>query len=527
MPPDAEASRSPEWALDQGLVRRLAARVRAAQDAERVTTTTPLSGAPSGELRRSTTQDVARAFATARVAQREWQVRPVRERAAILRRLNDLVLAQQTDGLDILQLETGKARVHAFDEIADVAMIARYYSRRGPKFLGEQRHTGLVPVLTRAREVHHPRGVVGMISPWNYPLILTLSDAIPALLAGNAVVLKPDSQTPFTGLWGAGLLAQAGLPENLYQVVYGPGGVVGTAIIQQADYICFTGSTATGKKVAAQAAERLVGVSLELGGKNPVYVAEDANLDRAAEAIVRDCFSNSGHACVSMERIILHEKIAGPFLDRFLRRVNRLTLGSALDYTSDIGSIASKNQFDIIQQHVQEALDRGATVLAGGNARPDIGPLFFEPTVLDNVPASALCYGQETFGPLASIYRVSSDAEGIRMANSTDYGLNASVWAGERRRGDRIARHIDAGTVTINEAYTVAWASIQTPMGGRKQSGIGRRHGREGLLRFTETQSVATQRFPLGWMYSRGGSFYSNVFSRLLRFTRAVHWPWP
>ena len=527
VPPDDQVSRKPEFALDPALARRLAARVVASDDAEIVTIITPLTGGPIAELPRSTTQDVARAFAAARIAQREWRVRSPKVRAHILRKAGDLAMAQQSDGLDIVQLETGKSRVHAFDEVADVAINARYYSRRGPKFLAEDRHTGLVPGLTRAREVHHPKGVVGMISPWNYPLVLTISDAIPALLAGNAVVLKPDSQTPFTALWAADLLAQAGLPEGLFQVVYGSGTVVGTEIIQQADYLCFTGSTATGKLVAAAAAQRLVGVSLELGGKNPVYVAEDANLDRAAEAIVRDCFSNSGHACVSMERIILHEKIADAFLDRFVDRVKGLTLGAGLDYSSDIGSIASQAQFDVVEEHVKDALDQGATLLAGGNPRPEIGPLFFEPTVLDNVPKSAVCYAQETFGPVVSIYRVGSDAEGIRVANSTEYGLNASVWAKDRRRGDRIARHIDAGTVTINEAYSVVWASVQTPMGGRKQSGIGRRHGRDGLLRFTETQSIATQRFPLGWMYGRGGEFYSKLFTRMLKFTRTIHWPWP
>ena len=525
--PAGRATGRPGWAIDQSLIGRLAARVVAADGAQRVITTTPLTGAPIGELRRSTPQDVARAFATARLAQRDWRVRPIRDRAAILRRVNDVVLAQQSDGLDIVQLETGKSRLHAFDEIADVAINARYYSRRGPGHLGDQRHIGLVPGVTRVREVRHPRGVVGMISPWNYPLVLTVSDAIPALLAGNAVVLKPDSQTPFSALWAADLLAQVGLPDHLFQVVYGSGPVVGTAIIQQADYLCFTGSTATGTKVATQAAERLVGVSLELGGKNPVYVAQDADLDRAAEAIVRDCFANSGHACVSMERLIVHERIAGPFLDRFIGRVERLKLGAGLDYASDIGSIASKGQFHLLQRHVQDALDQGATLLTGGKPRPDIGPLFFEPTVLDNVPESALCYGQETFGPLVSVFRVPSDADGIRVANSTEYGLNASVWAGDRRRGDRIARHIDAGTVTINEAYSVVWGSVQTPMGGRKQSGIGRRHGRDGLLRFTESQSVAHQRLPLGWLYSRGGKYYSTVFTRVLRFTRAIRLPWP
>jgi succinate-semialdehyde dehydrogenase / glutarate-semialdehyde dehydrogenase len=525
--PDDQAPKDPAWSIDPALAARLAARVVASPGAERVGIFTPLTGGVVGHVPRSTTDDVDRAFATARAAQREWRGRSVKDRAKVIRRLHDLVLDQQDNGLTIVQLETGKSRLHAYDEIADVAINARFYSRKARGFLKEQRHQGLVPFLTRAREVHHPKGVVGMISPWNYPLVLTISDAIPALLAGNAVVLKPDSQTPFCALWCADLLDQAGLPDGLFQVVYGSGTVVGTSIIQQADYICFTGSTSTGKKVAVQAAERLVGVSLELGGKNPVYVAADANLDRAAEAIVRDCFSNTGHACVSIERVILHEKIADAFVSRFVQHVKNLSIGPGLDYTNAIGSIASKAQFDVLAEHVDDAVSKGATVLTGGKPRPDLGPLFYEPTVIVNVPSSAICHREETFGPLVSVYRVSSDAEGIRMANSTEYGLNASVWAKDRRRGDRIARHIDAGTITINEAYSVVWASVATPMGGRKQSGIGRRHSRDGIIRFTETQSVATQLFPLGWMYQRGGRFYSKMFTSLLKLSKRTYFPWP
>jgi succinate-semialdehyde dehydrogenase / glutarate-semialdehyde dehydrogenase len=527
LPPEDQAPASSAWALHPEIAQRLAAHVVAGPDAERVTVFTPLWASPIGEVPRSTVEDVERAFARARRAQRDWRNRSPRDRAKVLLKLHDAVLARQEEGLDIVQLETGKSRLHAFDEVADVALNARWVARQGPRILADTRNAGLMPVLTQAREVHHPKGVVGMISPWNYPLVLTISDAIPALMAGNAVVLKPDSQTPFTALWCTDLLEEAGLPSGLFQVVYGTGPVIGTAIIERADYICFTGSTATGKLVAQQAAARLVGVSLELGGKNPVYVAKDANLDRAAEAVVRDCFSNSGHACVSMERLIVHDAIADEFLERFVERVGALTLGADLDYAAEVGSIASQQQFEVLQQHVDDAVSKGATVLTGGRARPDVGPLFYEPTVLDNVPETAVCYAEETFGPLVSVYRVRSDAEGIKLANNTQYGLNASVWAKDGTRGARIARHIKAGTVTVNEAYSVGWASIGTPMGGRKQSGIGRRHGVQGLLRFTDTQSVVTQRVGLGVLYDRGGEFYSRFFTSLLRLTRTTRYPWP
>jgi succinate-semialdehyde dehydrogenase/glutarate-semialdehyde dehydrogenase len=530
-PPSDAAVASPDapgsWALDTALVTRLAGRVVAAADAEQVVTRTPFTGGPIGRLPRSTADDVARAVAGARAAQRDWAAHTVRHRAAMLRRLHDVVLARQSEGLDIVQLETGKSRINAFDEITDVAINARWHARRGPSILGDDGHPGLIPGLTKVTEVHVPKGVVGMISPWNYPLVLTISDAIPALLAGNAVVLKPDSQTPFSALWCADLLAEAGLPDGLFQVVYGPGSVIGTAIIDSTDYVCFTGSTATGRSVAARAAERLIGVSLELGGKNPVYVADDADRDRAAEGVVRDCFGNSGHACVSMERLILHEQIADAFLDRFVDRVRRLRLGAGLDYDSDLGSIASQGQFDTLVRHVDDAVEKGATVLAGGRPRPDVGPLFYEPTVLDGVPPEAVCYGEETFGPLVSVYRVGSDAEAVKFANDTPFGLNASVWSGDRRRARRIARRIASGTVVVNEAYSVGWGSVASPMGGMKDSGLGRRHGAVGVLRFTESQTIAAQRIGLGIMFDRGGEFYSKLMTSTLKLTRKTRYPWP
>lgn len=515
------------WALDATFARRLAAHAIASPGAEQVTITTPLTGAPVAQLPRATPDDVERAFAIARKAQVAWAATPVRRRAKIFRRLAALAMARQDEGLDIVQLETGKARIHAFDEVSDVAINASWCARRGASVLGDSRHVGLVPFLTKVREVHHPKGVVGMISPWNYPLVLTISDAVPALLAGNAVVLKPDSQTPFTALWCADLLAEAGLPAGLFNVVYGSGSVVGTAIIDRADHVCFTGSTPTGTAVAARAAQRLVSASLELGGKNPVYVADDADLDRAAEGIIRDSFSNSGHACVSMERLYVHEKVADAFLEKFTARVQGLRLGAGLDYRADIGSIASQAQFDIIVEHVQDAVSKGAKVLAGGRARPEIGPLFFEPTVLDGVPPTATCFANETFGPVLSVYRVGSDQEAIDACNDTTYGLNASVWTRNRARGGRIARAIVAGTVVVNEAYVVGWASVASPMGGRKQSGMGRRHGEAGLLRFTESQSVVTQKIGLRPMLARGGKAYSSLFTGLLKLSRTTRFPWP
>jgi len=525
---DPESDPTATWALDPALVRDLVRGVSAGPSAEQVLTTVPFTGAPLAPLPQSTPDDVRAAVATARSAQPAWAARPVRERAQVLLRLHDLLLDRQSQALDLVQLESGKARGHAFEELADVALNARWYARRGPGILAEARHAGLVPGLTRVAQVQHPCGVVGIVAPWNYPLTLALSDALPALLAGNAVVLKPDTRTAVTALWGARLLADAGLPPGLFSVVVGEGPVVGTALVGAVDHVCFTGSTPTGKVVAQQAAARLVGASLELGGKNTLYVADDADLDRAAEAAVRDCFSSAGQLCVSMERLVLHDAVADAFLERFLPRVRRLRMGTALDFSTDLGCLVSAEQLARTREHVTDALARGARVLAGGHARPDIGPLFHDPTVLDGVPRSARCFTEETFGPVVSVYRVASDAEAVGLANDTAYGLNASVWSRDLRRAGAVARALTTGTVSVNEGYVAGWGAVAAPMGGRKDSGLGRRHGREGLLRFTRSQSVAVQHgVGFGPLYALGGERFSRAFTTAFRVARAARLPWP
>ncbi len=490
-------------------------------------TVAPATGRTVAQVPVCTSDDVARAVDRARRAQPAWAAQDVIERAAVLDRVHDLVLARREVALDLIQTENGKARAHAYEEVADIALAARYYARTGPGMLADRRHHGLLPGLTRVTEVHHPKGVVGIIAPWNYPLTLAISDALPALLAGNAVVLKPDEQTVLTALWGAELLTEAGLPPGLFQVVVGPGDVVGPAVVEACDYIAFTGSTATGRRVAAQAAGRLIGASLELGGKNALYVAEDADLDRAAEAAVRDCFAGTGQLCVSMERLLVHERIAEAFLQRFVDRIARLRIGPGLDYGHDLGCLTSRAQLDRVRRHVGDALERGATLLAGGRHREDLGALFYEPTVLTDVPEDALCSREETFGPVVSVRRVSGDDEAVERANAGRYGLNAAVWTADLDRGVRIARRIIAGTVTVNEAYVAAWGSIAAPMGGRRDSGLGRRHGEAGLMRFTDTQSIAVQRVGLRPLFAPGGKRLDTTFSAILRLARWANLPWP
>jgi succinate-semialdehyde dehydrogenase/glutarate-semialdehyde dehydrogenase len=518
---DPEIDPSATYAVDPALTRRLVQRVVAGPRARTQTTVAPATGAPIAALPLSTPDDVRLAVDSARAAQRAWRSRPLAERARTFLALHDLVLDEQGDLLDLIQTENGKSRAHAFEEVADVAVVARHYARRASSYLRPRRRQGAFPVLSQATELHHPRGVVGIIAPWNYPLTLAVSDAIPALVAGNAVVLKPDTQTALTALRALELFARAGVPEGLVQVVLGDGPVVGQALVDHVDYVCFTGSTATGRVVAQQAAGRLIGASLELGGKNPLYVAQDADLERAAEGAVRACFASTGQLCISAERLYLHEEIADTFLDLFLGRVRALRLGPALDYSVDMGSLTSRRQLDVVVRHVEDARARGATVLAGGRARPDVGPLFYEPTVLDGVTPAMQCYEEETFGPVVSVYRVRSDDEAVARANEGEYGLNASVWTRDTARGRRIAARIKAGTVNVNEGYAAAWGSVGAPMGGMRSSGLGRRHGAEGILAFTEPQNVTVQRLlGFGPPFGLGSQQWAELLTTSLRLMK-------
>ncbi len=511
------------FALDPGWVARLREFAVASPRAQTMDTVTPMTGRVLARLPVSSGDDVQLAFDGARAVRPSWEALPVHLRAEVFGRFHDLVLDHQVELLDLIQLESGKARAHAFDEIVDVAQVCRYYAAVAPALLAPKRLPGLLPVLTRVEELRHPRGVVGVVAPWNYPLSMAITDVIPALLAGNAVVLRPDPQTSLTALLCADLLARAGLPPRVLQVVLGPGPTTGADVLAQADYVAFTGSSATGRLVARDAGARLVGASLELGGKNAMYVAADADLDRAAEGAVRACFTSAGQLCISIERLLLHEAIAADFLDRFIPRVEALRLGTNLTYDADLGSLVSQAQLGRVQAHVDGAVEAGALVLTGGRARPDIGPWFFEPTVLDRVPREAAVCREETFGPVVSVYRVGSDAEAIAAANDTGYGLSASVFTRDAERGRRIAAAIRCGSVNVNDGFGAAYASVAAPMGGMKASGVGRRHGEEGLLKYTESQTIAVQRLvPLGAPDGVSGQTMATGATVLLRVLKAL-----
>jgi succinate-semialdehyde dehydrogenase / glutarate-semialdehyde dehydrogenase len=493
---------------------------------EEIPVRAPYTSTPFGTIPAGTVADLELAIQQARAAQTAWSRRSFADRARIFLRFHDLLLERQNEVLDLIQWETGKARRHAFEEVLDTAVVTRYYARRAERLLRPRRRKGALPLLTLTREFKSPVGVVGLIVPWNYPLNLAITDAVPALMAGNTVIIKPDVQTSFTALWAVDLLRQAGLPPDVFGVVTGEGPLLGPALGERVDYVMFTGSTRTGKLVAKQAAERLIGCSLELGGKNPMIVLADADVDTAVYGAIQGCFASAGQVCVSIERIYVHEDIAAKFTAALVERTAALRLGAAFDYSMEMGSLTAARQLERVEEHVRDALSKGALLLTGGRRRPDLGPLFYEPTILTNVSEAMQLFAEETFGPVVSIYRFTTDDEAVERANATRYGLNASIWTRNAAHGARLAQRIQAGNVNVNESYAAAWGSVDAPCGGRKDSGMRARHGAEGILKFTATQTVAVQRLvPVGtprWMTAATHARWMTGLLKLLRRIRIL-----
>ena len=508
--------------IEPSLLERLRAAVTLASPAHQtIPVRAPFTGSVFAEIPSADTADVGLAFTRARSAQPAWAALPCSDRGRIFLRFHDLLLRRQSEVLDLIQLETGKARRHAFEAILDSAVVARHYARHSAKHLRPRRRRGALPVFTRTWEIRHPIGVVGFIAPWNYPLNLAVTDAIAALMAGNTGVLRPDPQTSFTALWAVQLLREAGLPADVLQVVTGDGPALGEAVAERSDYVMFTGSTRTGRIVGRRAAERLVGCSLELGGKNPMLVLGDADLDQAAAGAIRGCFAGAGQVCVSIERIYVHRSLYDGFLARFAARAKALQLGAALDYSADMGSLASERQLHTVEEHVADAEAKGATLIAGGRRRPDLGPFFYEPTIFTGVLPGMKLHSEETFGPVVAVYPFDTEDEAVELANATPYGLSASIWSRSPRRALRLARRIQAGSVNVNEAYSSTWGSTDSPIGGMKQSGLRPRHGAEGLLKYTVSQTIAEQRWwPLG--AGRDAAFYARLMTFLVRCMKNI-----
>jgi len=449
----------------------------------------PATGKNIYELAQQSADQVKAAVTNARLAQLEWQNVSVFERAKILLKFHDLLVANETKLLDLLQLETGKARSHAFEEYAGALNAARYFGKIAPKTLKREKTKAGVPVLTRTFVDHNPIGVVGVITPWNYPLALTVLDVMPALAAGNAVVQKADNQTALTTLFARHLAVEAGIPSAAYTVVVGDGPTVGNAITDSVDYVAFTGSSATGRIVAERAASRLIGFSLELGGKNPLIVLRGASLERAAEIALAGAFGSAGQLCVSIERVYVPSELKDDFTAALARRVESLKVGRSSDFSRDVGTLTSASQLNRVDSFVQDAVDHGATLISGGKALPELGPFFYAPTVITDLTDDMRMNRNEVFGPIIQVYGYEDIDSAVNLANDTALGLNASI-VGPEAEAIRLASRLDAGSVNINEGFRATFASMDSPMGGMKDSGSGRRNGPGGLLRFTEAKTI-------------------------------------
>ena len=453
----------------------------------------PTSAKRIFDLPQLTAEQVALEVDRARDAQSAWASRAVFERANVMLKLHDLMLANKDKFLDLLQLETGKSRAHAVEEFAGALGSTRYYAKIADKALSLKKAQTGVPFLLRSFVAQVPVGVVGVITPWNYPLALAMMDVIPALMAGNSVVHKSDNQTSLVSLFARALTVEAGLPEDVWRIVVGDGAEVGNAVTDNVDYVAFTGSTATGRLVAQRAAARLIGASLELGGKNAAIILPSADMRRAAAIVAAGAFGNSGQLCVALSRVYVPHEFKAEFEAELVEVVEAYKVGKSNDFEFDMGSLTSAAQLARVEKFVKDATDKGARVLTGGHALPAVGPYFYQPTVITDIGEEVLMRCDEVFGPVIGVYGYSDVDEAIDFANDSEYGLNASI-IGNRKEAVRISHFIEAGSVNINEGYRATFASFGAPMGGFKQSGQGRRSGVGGLLRYTEARTVGVAR---------------------------------
>jgi acyl-CoA reductase-like NAD-dependent aldehyde dehydrogenase len=459
------------------------------ESSDQATIVNPSTGKKIYDLPQLSVAQVAKAVADARLAQPAWAKLSVKERAQTLYRLHDLILKNQNNIMELLQLETGKSRAHAFEEIAGSLGAARYNAKIAPSTLKTQKTFSGVPLVTQSYVMYSPVGVVGVITPWNYPLALQMFDALPALVAGNTVVQKADNQTALVSLYARQLAVEAGIPESAWTIVVGDGASVGNAITDSVDFVAFTGSTNTGRIVAERAAKRLIGCSLELGGKNPMIVLPGAKIGDAAEKAMAGAFGNSGQLCVSIERVYVPNDMKAAFEKELAQRVTSMTVGKSNDFAMDMGTLTGINQLNRVQDYVSDAVGKGAKVLAGAKALPELGPYYYAPTVLTDITEDMRLSRQEVFGPLIAVVGYDSIDQAVELANDTEFGLNASI-VGPTKLAKQVAGRIMAGSVNINEGFRAAMASVDSPMGGMKQSGVGRRNGKYGILRFTEARTV-------------------------------------
>ncbi|MFP6640438.1 MAG: aldehyde dehydrogenase family protein, partial [Myxococcota bacterium] len=405
-----------------------------------------------------------------------------------------VLLARQDDVIDTVISETGKTRTEALQmEVFAVGDCLNFYAKNAERILRTEKKKlhGLLRFMKRLRIVYRPLGVVAVISPWNGPFILAMNPSIQALVAGNAVILKPSEVTPFSGQLAVEIMAEAGLPEGLFQVLTGDGETGAALCRAGVDKVSFTGSVATGRKVAVSCAEQLIPCTLELGGKDAMIVCDDVNLDYAAAGAVAGAFMNTGQYCCGTERVYVVDSVAEEFTQKVVERVSSLRQGSEGEF--DVGAIFWPRQLEIIEEHMADARERGARVLTGGRQNPELEGLFYEPTVLTHVDHGMRIMREETFGPILPIMRVADEDEAIAMANDSDYGLGGNVWTRDVRKGIRLAERMATGSVCIND-MTMTYGVQEAPFGGVKQSGVGQVNGETGLRGYCQIEPIIVDR---------------------------------
>ena len=480
----------------------------------------PATGGVIAAVTATSPQEVGALAARARAAQPAWAALGFDGRAQVLRRAQKWVTDHADRIVATIVSETGKTHDDAvISEIPYTASALGFWARQAPHYLADEKVRSSSPFLAGRKLVvrYEALGLVGVIGPWNYPLVNSFGDCIPALAAGNAVILKPSEVTPLTSLLMAAAMRECGLPEDVLIVAAGDG-ATGAAVIDAVDMVMFTGSTETGKKVMARAAETLTPVSLELGGKDPMIVLADADVERAAGAAAYYSMQNGGQTCVSVERVYVEAPVYDEFVDKLSRKVAALRQGASIGPgTVDVGAVTSPPQLDVVERHVEEARRAGARVLTGGAARDGDGR-FYAPTVLVDVDHSMACMREETFGPTVPVMAVRDADEAVRLANDSPYGLSASVWTREAARGEALARRIECGVVCVNDAQ-LNYLALELPMGGWKASGLGSRHGAAGIRKYCRQQSLLVTRFapPVDLQFYPFRARTTKLFGRAVR----------
>jgi acyl-CoA reductase-like NAD-dependent aldehyde dehydrogenase len=458
----------------------------------------PATGQIIGHVPDMSADQVAQMVAAARAAQPAWAEMGFDARAKVFLRARKWLVDNRDRVARTIVEETGKTREDAM--LAEVLFIADsfgYWAKSAPKHLKDEKVKSHSPFMLGKKLMirYNPRGVIGVIGPWNYPLTNCFGDGISALAAGNAVVFKPSEITPLTTLLMQECMREAGLPDGLMQVATGRG-QTGAALIEHVDYVMFTGSVATGKKVAAKAAETLTPHSLELGGKDPMIVLRDADLERAANGAVFWSMANGGQICQAIERVYVEEPVYDEFVAKVVEKTRALRQGVPGEAGAvEVGAVTFAPQADLMEEHIRDAVEKGAKVLVGGKRGPGPGR-FFEPTVVVDVDHTMKLMQDETFGPILPVMKVRDEDEALEKANDSRYGLNSSVWTKDLAKGERIASQIEAGSTCVNDAVA-NYAAQELPFGGVKESGIGVRHSAAGIRKYCHAHSILVTRFAM------------------------------